>query len=336
MAQSVVEKQATKSSRPEPQEPEPATEQEVRGVIRLDERQMVFQRRAVLALTLLPFLGFVGAIVWLWGNGLSGVDAGIFIGLYALSGLGITVGYHRLLTHKSFETPGWVLVLFAIAGSLAIEGSAISWVAAHRRHHAFADKEGDPHSPHLVDGAGLSAVAKGLWYAHIGWLFDEEKTSLERWAPDLMKNRAIRKVDKYFPLIAVSSFVLPAVLGFAFTQSLGGAISAFLWAGLTRIFLLHHVTWSVNSICHFYGRRPFQTTDESTNNWPLAIISFGESWHNNHHAFPTSAMHGLRGWQIDPGAILIRSLERLGLAWDVKRVTAKQLRRMSGVSQPPG
>ena len=336
MAQSVVEKRVTRSNRLVVQEPEPTLEQDIKGVIRLDEHQMVFQRRVVLALTILPFLGFVAAVAWLWGNGLSVVDVSIFVALHAFTGLGITVGYHRLLTHKSFETPQWILVLFAFAGSMAIEGSAISWVAAHRRHHAFADKEGDPHSPHLVEGAGLKAVAKGLWYAHVGWFFDEEKTSLERWAPDLMKNRAIRRVDKYFPYIAVFSFVLPALLGYAFTQSLGGAISAFLWAGLTRILLLHHVTWSVNSICHFYGRRPFQTTDESTNNWPLAIISFGESWHNNHHAFPTSAMHGLKGWQVDPGALVIRSLERLGLAWDVKRVTEKQLARMTGAPQAPG
>jgi stearoyl-CoA desaturase (delta-9 desaturase) len=237
----------------------------------------------------------------------------------------VTVGYHRLLTHRSFRAPRPVRAVFAVAGSLAIEGSVISWVAAHRRHHAFADVEGDPHSPHLGEEEGVVGMLKGLWHAHVGWLFDEEKTSIERWAPDLLKDPVMTRIDRLFPALAAVSLVLPAVAGFAFTGTLWGAVTAFLWGGLARVFLLHHMTWSVNSICHYFGKRPFETTDLSTNNWPLALLSFGESWHNNHHAFPTSAIHGLGRWQIDPSGFVIRALERVGLARDVKRVTREQV-----------
>jgi stearoyl-CoA desaturase (Delta-9 desaturase) len=264
-------------------------------------------------------------VATLWGRGISGIDLVVLLTLYVVTGLGVTVGYHRLLTHRSFRASRAVRAFFAVAGSLAIEGSVISWVAAHRRHHAFADVEGDPHSPHLAEADGLTGVMKGLWHAHVGWLFDEEKTSVERWAPDMLKDPVMRRIDRLFPLLAVFTLVLPAVLGFAFTGTLWGAITAFLWGGMARVFLLHHMTWSVNSICHYFGKRPFETTDLSTNNWPLALLSFGESWHNNHHAFPTSAIHGLGRWQPDMSAFVIRALERLGLARDVKRVTQEQL-----------
>jgi stearoyl-CoA desaturase (delta-9 desaturase) len=200
----------------------------------------------------------------------------------------------------------------------------IDWVATHRRHHAYADKEGDPHSPHLEE-EGFGGILRGLWHAHLGWLFDDEKTSSKRWAPDLLKDPDLVRINRAFPWLALTTFALPALVGFAVTGSAGGALRMFLWAGLARIFLLHHVTWSVNSICHFYGRRPFDTTDESTNNWVLSLISFGESWHNNHHAFPTSAVHGLGRWQIDLSAMVIRSFERLKLARNVKGVSEKQL-----------
>jgi stearoyl-CoA desaturase (delta-9 desaturase) len=279
---------------------------------------------AILVLTTGPFVGFVAAIAVLWGRGISGMDLIVFLAFYVVTGLGVTVGYHRLLTHRSFRASPSVRAFFAVAGSLAIEGSVISWVAAHRRHHAFADVEGDPHSPHLAEEEGLGGVLKGLWHAHVGWLFDEEKTSVERWAPDLLKDPVMRRIDRLFPVLAVITLVLPALVGFAFTGTLWGAITAFLWGGLARVFLLHHMTWSVNSICHYFGKRPFETTDQSTNNWPLALLSFGESWHNNHHAFPTSAVHGLGRWQLDPSGFVIRSLERLGLARDVKLVTREQ------------
>ena len=307
---------------------EPATGEQapaIPGVVALRPDTAKLQRRLTLAVTIIPFLGFAFAIWTLWGTGLSGLDLGLMLFFYVFTGLGVTVGFHRLFTHRSFRTKQWMRGLLAIAGSMAIQGPVIKWVADHRRHHAFADQPGDPHSPHLDDGPGVKGIVKGLWHAHIGWFFDEEVTSMKRWAPDLMKEPMMRKIDALFPLWAVISFAGPGLIGLAVTQTWAGALSAFLWAGLVRIFFLHHVTWSVNSICHFYGKRPHETTDYSTNNWPLAIVSFGESWHNNHHAFPTSAVHGMDRGQIDMTGGTIRLLEKIGLAWDLKEVTDKQL-----------
>jgi stearoyl-CoA desaturase (delta-9 desaturase) len=295
------------------------------GVNVLSPRQLSFQRRVILLMTVLPFLG-VGLAVWAtWGWGLSALDLTIFISTYLFTGFGITVGFHRLLTHRSFEPKRWVRGLFAVAGSMAVEGDVIKWVADHRRHHAFSDQPGDPHSPHLVDEPGMKGVLKGLWHAHMGWFFDDQMTDPERWAPDLVKDPMMRRISKLFTPLTILSFVGPALIGLAITQSLRGAVTAFLWGSLARIFLLHHVTWSVNSICHYYGRRPYETTDMSTNNWPLAVISFGESWHNNHHAFPTSAIHGINRGQIDPGGILIRFLAWCRLIENVHQPSPKQL-----------
>jgi stearoyl-CoA desaturase (delta-9 desaturase) len=291
----------------------------------LEPREARFQRRLVLVVTILPFLGFIAAVWTLWGTGLSMLNAAIFLFFYAMTGLGVTVGFHRLFTHQSFETKPWVRNLLAIYGSMAIQGPVIRWVADHRRHHAFSDQPGDPHSPHLDEGPGIKGVLKGLWHAHIGWFWDDEQTSARRWAPDLVKDPAMRKIDSLFPLWALISFGTPPLLGFLFTGTLHGAVTAFIWGSLARIFLLHHVTWSVNSICHFYGKRPFETTDFSTNNWLLSIISFGESWHNNHHAFPTSAVHGLERGQVDITGGTIKLLQKLHLARDIKVVSEKQL-----------
>ena len=275
--------------------------------------------------TVLPFLGLVAAVWNFWGAGLSSLDAGLFLGMYLLTGFGITVGFHRLFTHQGFQTKPWVRYAFAIAGSMALQGPVIRWVADHRRHHAFSDQPGDPHSPHLDEGPGVRGVVKGLWHAHMGWLFGDEQTSAKRWAPDFVKDPGMRRIDLLFPLWGVISFGLPALIGWAVTGTLAGTASAFLWGSLVRIFVLHHVTWSVNSICHFYGDRPHQTKDFSTNNWMLSLISLGESWHNNHHAFPSSAVHGLRPSQIDLTAGVIRLMKTVGLAWDIKTVTPKQL-----------
>ncbi|MDP9235639.1 MAG: acyl-CoA desaturase [Actinomycetota bacterium] len=295
------------------------------GVRLLEPRTARFQRRLVLIVTLLPFAGFVAAVWTLWGAGLSMLDGALFLAMYCVAGLGVTVGFHRLFTHRSFEAKPWVRYALAIMGSLSVEGPIIRWVADHRRHHAFSDQPGDPHSPHLDEGPGFMGVAKGLWHAHMGWFFSDEQTSANRWAPDLVKDPVLRKIDTLFPLWVTISFALPPIIGFAVTGTLKGAVLAFLWGSLARIFLLHHVTWSVNSICHFYGSRPYKTTDFSTNNWALAIVSFGESWHNNHHAFPTSAVHGLGKGQIDASAGFIALLQKLHLVQDVKHVSAKQL-----------
>ena len=305
--------------------PDLVSSRPIPGTVTLDDKSVGLQRRVVLLLTAGPFVGLLLALWMLWGRGFSYTDLGIFVGLYGFTGIGITIGFHRLFTHRSFETKAWVKGLFAIAGSMAMEGSVIAWVADHRRHHAFADKPGDPHSPHLEEGAGLLGVLKGLWHAHMGWLFDRTRTVQERWAPDLLKDRTVVAMNRLFPLWAILSFFAPAALGFAITRSWQGALTAFLWGSLVRIFLLHHVTWSVNSICHFYGKRPFETPDYSTNNWALAFISFGESWHNNHHAFPTSAVHGIGKRQFDISGLVIAGLEIAGLAQRVKRVSPAQL-----------
>jgi len=289
------------------------------GQIRLSKRELRAHRIGLILVSVVPLAG-VGIAIWqLWGSGLSGTDAAIFGGLYAFTGLGITSGFHRLFAHKGYEAKAPARIVLAVAGSMAIEMGVIGWVATHRRHHAFSDQPGDPHSPHLQAEQGFKGIIKGLWYAHMGWLLSDDRTAPERWAPDLLKDKPIRAIDRQFPFWIAVSFVLPAVLGLAITQSFTGMLTAFVWGGLVRIFLLHHVTFSINSVCHFFGTRPYATKEKSTNNWLLAIASFGESWHNNHHAFPSSAIFGRRFWQVDLGGILIRTLQFTGLAGKVRK-----------------
>ena len=306
-------------------EPKSASLPDVPGVVLIDDRGASIQRKMVLFFTVFPFAGFFFAVLTLWGNGLSLVDATIAFVLYMFTGLGVTIGYHRLFTHQSFEASRPLKIVLAVAGSLAVQGSLIDWVATHRRHHAYSDRDGDPHSPHLDEGPGVVGVLRGLWHAHVGWLARPEATDAKRWAPDMLKDRDLVLITKWFPVLTISSFVLPALLGWAFTRSYSGAVTAFLWGALARIFFLHHVTWSINSICHFYGRRPFSSHDFSTNNWVLSLVSFGESWHNNHHAFPTSAIHGIGRGQIDISGSLIALFEKMRLARHVKLPTPKQL-----------
>lgn len=299
----------------------------IRGVTVPDERMFKLQRRAMLAISIIPLLGLVFAIVQMWGWGVSGRDliiAGVF---YVITGLGITVGYHRLLTHKSFDVPNWVRVGWAIAGSLAVQGSVIDWVATHRRHHAYSDEEGDPHSPHLDAADGVKGILRGLYHAHLGWMFEPDGTEAETWAPDLLDNDAIVKVNRAFPWLILATFLLPALIGGLWSMSLMGAVTAAIWAGLLRMFLLHHVTWSINSICHFYGTRPFASRDEARNNIWLSVLSFGESWHNAHHAFPASARHGLRWWEFDASWMTIRAMQLVGLARNIKLPSPSQLAR---------
>jgi stearoyl-CoA desaturase (delta-9 desaturase) len=296
----------------------------IRGVVRLTARELRFQRRATLALTSIPLAGVAVAIWRLWGTGITALNFGLFLAFYGATGLGITVGFHRLFTHRSFRAAKPVRVVLAVLGSMAVEGPVMQWCATHRRHHAFSDRYGDPHSPHLARAAGVKGVLLGLWHAHVGWLASSEKSDPAEWTPDLLADRAIVRVSDGALWLIVASFVLPPVIGGIVTASFGGALSAFVWGSLVRMFVLHHVTWSINSICHFYGKEAYRARDESRNVWPLAPISFGESWHNNHHAFPWSARLGLRAWQIDPGWYLIRTLKWLGLARDVKVPTPQQ------------
>ena len=274
-----------------------------------------------------PPVAVIVAIVLLWNRAIGPMELGLMIGLYIATALGVTLGYHRMFTHRAFEASRPFRAIVAVLGSMAVEGSVITWVADHRKHHAFTDVEGDPHSPHL-SGPGFLGAVKGLWHAHVGWLFETVGTAeRERFAPDLVKDRAMRVIDKLFFLWVALGFVIPFALGWIVGGGLGTALTALLWGGLVRMFLLHHVTWSVNSICHFFGRRRFEVEDESRNVFWLAPFSMGESWHHNHHAFPTSAFHGLRLWEriADPTGLLIALLEKLGLVWNVVRVNPERL-----------
>ncbi len=279
------------------------------------------ERAFALGVAIVPFVGLLAAIIW---HAISVVDIAIFLVLYAWTGFGITAGFHRLFTHRSFECTPRVRAAFAIAGSMAIQGPVIRWVADHRRHHAFSDKEGDPHSPHLMQARGISGALKELWHAHIGWFFAKEKTRIKKFAPDLLADVQVTRIDKrYFTWLFLSPFVAGGLL----TQSFRGALTGLLWGGFARIFFVHHVTWSINSICHFFGKKPYETHDESMNNVWLAIPSLGESWHNNHHAFPTAAVHGMGRYQVDLSGMLIGSLEKMGLVWNVKRPSEAQIEK---------
>jgi stearoyl-CoA desaturase (Delta-9 desaturase) len=288
-----------------------------------DVQPVTHETRDRIILTIITVLPIVSLVVvgWqLWEQALHTSDLIVFAIVYPLTGLGITVGFHRHLTHRAFKAKTPVRAALAILGSAAVEGPVISWVADHRKHHAFSDEPGDPHSPHVDHGGGLRGALRGLAHAHIGWLYDHSQRALKtRYAPDLMKDPLIRFVDRTFVLWVFAGLAVPFGLGWAIGGSLHTALTGLLWGGLVRMFVLHHVTYSINSLCHFFGRRDYDTDDESRNLAWLAPLSFGESWHNNHHAFPTSARHGLRLWQVDPGAALIWTLEKLGLAWDVVR-----------------
>ena len=278
--------------------------------------------------TLLPFLG-LGVAAWqAWEGWLHFHDIVVFAICYALTGLGVTVGFHRLFTHRSFKTKPAVKTTLAILGSAAIEGPIISWVADHRKHHAFSDQDGDPHSPHVDHGVGWSGAFRGLLHAHVGWLFLHTHRGLKtRYAPDLLNDPTIRWVDRTFVLWVTVGLLVPFGLGWLIGGSLGAALTGLLWGGLVRMLVVHHVTYSINSICHFFGRQAFNTGDESRNVFWLAPFTFGEAWHNNHHAFPTAAFHGMRRWQFDPSAMVIRALERCGLAWDVVRISPERMAR---------
>jgi stearoyl-CoA desaturase (Delta-9 desaturase) len=277
------------------------------------------------ALTALITIGPILALVFvgwqLWDGLLRGSDLIVFAVLYTLTGLGITIGFHRLFTHRSFKTSRALRGVFAVLGSAAIEGPIISWVADHRKHHAFSDREGDPHSPHVDHGMGLRGALRGLAHAHLGWLFiHTERGSRERYAPDLLADPVVSFVDRTFFVWALGGLAAAFFLGGLIGGSWRAALTGLLWGGAIRMLVLHHVTYSINSLCHFFGRRDYATDDHSRNLAWLAPLSLGEAWHNNHHAFPTSAFHGLSWRQPDISALIIRALERTGLCWDVIRV----------------
>jgi stearoyl-CoA desaturase (delta-9 desaturase) len=291
------------------------------------------QRYANLGAVVVPFLGLLLAIVLLWNRAVGAIELGVMAFMYIITGLGITVGYHRMLTHKAFQSGKGVEYTLAILGSMAVQGPAIAWVADHRKHHAHTDEEGDPHSPHVGQGSGL----KGLWFAHVGWLTKTQGSAeFRKYAPDLCEDKGMRWISRNFLAFVGLSLLIPLVLGFVLHGfSVSGALWTLLWAGFVRMFFLHHATWSINSVCHFFGRRRFDVEDRSTNVAWLAIPTFGESWHHNHHAFPRSARQGLGRWEIDISAMVINMLERLGLIWNVVRITPERQReKLVGASKP--
>jgi stearoyl-CoA desaturase (delta-9 desaturase) len=289
---------------------------------------------ALYLFVLLPLVALVAVIPAVWGWGMTGTDAVLFGVFYVLTGLGITVGYHRYFTHGSFKAARPLRIALAVAGCMAVQGPVVQWVADHRRHHAFSDRDGDPHSPWRY-GEDVRALTKGMWHAHMGWLFDRQMSNPQRYAPDLLKDSAVSRTSDLFGLWVLVGLALPTLIGGLVSGSWVGAWTAFFWAGLVRIALLHHVTWSINSICHTVGARPFQARDRSTNFWPLALLSFGESWHNLHHADPTCARHGVLRGQLDISARVIWVFEKLRWARDVKwpdpvRLAAKRRVEVAG------
>jgi stearoyl-CoA desaturase (Delta-9 desaturase) len=283
------------------------------------------EKTANLGAVVIPFAATIAAIALLWNNLVDPADLAIAAAMYMLTAIGITVGFHRLLTHRSFQTSKPVEYLFAVLGSMAVQGPVISWVADHRKHHAHTDEEGDPHSPHVGHGDGVRGVLAGLWHAHSGWLMSTQgRADWRRYAPDLYEDRGMRLIGRRFVPLVFLSLAIPALAGYLASGTLAGAATGLLWGGLVRIFFVHHVTWSVNSVCHFLGSRRFETDDRSTNVFWLSLPSLGESWHHNHHAFPRSAVHGLGRWELDPSALVISTMEKLGLAWNVVRISPER------------
>ncbi len=290
----------------------------------ISHRRGTGERLVLKTFLLVPFAALLIAVPLVWGWGMTWTDLALAAAFYVFATLGVTVGYHRYFTHGAFKASRPLRVALTIAGSMAVQGSVIFWVASHRRHHAFADREGDPHSPWLF-GTSPSALLRGFWHAHMGWMFSREVTNADRFAPDLVADRDLRVVNRYFWLWITLSLALPAVLGGLLSWSWWGVVTAFFWAGLVRIAFLHHVSWSVNSICHLIGERPFASRDKAANFWPLALLSMGESWHNSHHADPTCARHGVLRGQVDISARVIRTFEQLGWATDVRWPRADRL-----------
>jgi stearoyl-CoA desaturase (delta-9 desaturase) len=291
-------------------------------------RRPLGEHGLVYVFVLTPFLALIAAVTIAWGWGLTWLNVGLSAGFYVLTGTAVTVGFHRLFTHSAFKAVRPLRLLLAAAGVMALQGSVTEWVADHRRHHAFSDRDGDPHSPWRYGTSSL-ALTKGFWHAHLGWIFNRNLTNQARFAPDLLDDQDIRTVDRLVPLWMGLSLGLPALLGGLITWSWWGALTALFWASLVRISLLHHVTWSINSVCHMIGDRPFRSRDRAANFWPLAILSFGESWHNSHHADPTCARHGVRRGQLDISARMIWIFEKLGWVRDVRWPTPERLARLA-------
>jgi stearoyl-CoA desaturase (Delta-9 desaturase) len=294
----------------------------------IEGRKSATEQALVVGFMVVPLLALAAAVPLAWGWGMSWLDVGLAVVFYFLTGLGVTVGFHRYFTHGSFKAKRPLRVALAVIGSTAFQGGVTGWVADHRRHHAFSDKEGDPHSPWLF-GTGPVAMVRGFWHSHMGWILGRDRTNARRFAPDLLSDRDIVAVDRLFLPLTIASLLAPAVIGGLASGTWWGALTALFWAGLVRVAVLHHVTWSINSICHMFGDRPFAARDRSANVWWLAVLSFGESWHNLHHADPTCARHGVRRGQVDISARVIRLFEWFGWAHSVRWPTTRRLERLA-------
>ena len=285
------------------------------------------QKAMMLTAVILPFLGVIAATILLWQIGMVSWEyIAMVVGGWLITTLGITIGFHRLCSHKSFDTYPWVRLVWTALGTMSIEGAPLTWCAVHRRHHSHSDKEGDPHSPNL-DGYGFRGMLKGLFHGQIGWLFTGywSKPNYEKWIPDLIKDKMLVRMNNNYYWLVLLSLSIPTLLGFIIEGSWFGAMLGFIWGGMVRVFITHHITWSINSICHVFGSRDFKSSDHSTNNMVCGILACGEGWHNNHHAFPSSARHGLKWWQFDLSWIVIRMMGWCGLAWNIKLPSAHAL-----------
>ncbi len=284
------------------------------------------QKIAMLIAVTFPFLGVVVAAAITWQYGWTNWYYLAMVGIgWVLTSLGVTVGFHRLMAHKSFETFRWIRYGWMCIGAMAIEGAPLVWCAVHRRHHSCSDQSGDPHSPHLHD-EGWKGALSGFWHSQVGWLFAGywSKPDLKKYVPDLLKDRFLVKLDRHYYVWVIASLLLPTAIGY-FIEGWRGAMLGFLWGGLVRVFVTHHITWSINSICHIFGKRDFVSNDHSTNNVVCGVLAMGEGWHNNHHAFPSSARHGLKWWQFDLSWIVISTMKIFGLAWNIKLPTSRQM-----------
>jgi stearoyl-CoA desaturase (delta-9 desaturase) len=315
---------ATEAAPPTATEPTaPAESSATSETKRSAPRPITFGRKGNIEIAFLwffvvaPFIAVIAAVPLAWGWGLTWVDVAIFAVFYLFTGFGVTVGFHRYLTHGAFKAKRWLRIVLTVAGTMSVEGAPIRWVADHRRHHQFSDLEGDPHSPWRF-GESARGLFKGLVWAHVGWLFERDNSNARRFAPDLIRDKDIKKIQKNFVWIMLFSLFGPALVGGLVTWSWWGALTAYFWASLVRIALVHHVTWAINSVCHVVGEQPYRSNDKAHNFWPLAILSFGESWHNSHHADPTCARHGVDRGQLDSSARLIWLFEKAGWVWDVR------------------
>lgn len=292
------------------------------------EESSTARKVVMLFVVVLPLIGLFSLFAMTWQGWTSVLYLSLLIGGWYVTGLGITVGFHRLLTHRSFDCPRWMRVFWMGIGSLAVEGSPMDWCMVHRKHHQFSDHHGDPHSPHLHEGGFWNSV-KGFFHSHTGWMFKDNwsRSERERYIPDLMDDETMNWIDRNYVWWVVASLAIPTVIAGLVTMSISGALLGLVWGGLARVAFTHHMTWSINSICHIFGSRDFKSSDDSRNNFLFGFLSHGEGWHNNHHAFPTSAKHGLKWWQFDLSWIIIRTMQATGLAWKVRLPSEKALEK---------